>query len=223
MRKAQSVLLLILPIIISLSGCRKLPLSRFEVESTNAYVGETITFDNKTLNASTYLWDFGDGETSTTKEVTHKYTSVGTYTVKLTAYSKKGNASSMSNKVITVTKSQAQIDGEASSQLIMKSWSLDSLNLDENNGPTHVNYPVANLWGGTTEYLYIFSSPDVLTTHRDGVQESAHTWVFNSGTELEVDNQVIHNVTTLNGTRFVFSRPSSQDPNYTETWYFTEL
>ncbi|UTW65701.1 gliding motility-associated C-terminal domain-containing protein [bacterium SCSIO 12643] len=45
----------------------------------------TVTFDNLSVqqSATNFLWDFGDGNTSTQFEPTHTYTSSGTYTVKL--------------------------------------------------------------------------------------------------------------------------------------------
>lgn len=57
--------------------------------SLNAKVNETITFDatksfdvdGDTLN---YLWDFGDGTTSTEKIVNHTYSQPGSYTIYLT-------------------------------------------------------------------------------------------------------------------------------------------
>jgi PKD repeat protein len=46
-----------------------------------------IAFINQTNGTAllTYLWDFGDGGTSTEKDPVHQYTAVGKYTVKLTA------------------------------------------------------------------------------------------------------------------------------------------
>lgn len=43
------------------------------------------TFTNTSANSSTYLWDFGDGQTSTEENPVHVYPDAGTYTVKLTA------------------------------------------------------------------------------------------------------------------------------------------
>lgn len=47
-----------------------------------------VDFINSSISASDYLWDFGDGNTSTEFSPTHEYAAVGTYTVKLTASDK---------------------------------------------------------------------------------------------------------------------------------------
>ncbi len=44
-----------------------------------------VTFRNKSFNATSYLWDFGDGNTSTEKDPVHSYFAVGNYNVTLTA------------------------------------------------------------------------------------------------------------------------------------------
>ena len=50
-----------------------------------------VTFTNTSTGADTYLWNFGDGTTSTEKNPTHAYESAGYYTIKLKA--SKGNVS----------------------------------------------------------------------------------------------------------------------------------
>ncbi|WP_185289310.1 PKD domain-containing protein [Chryseobacterium lactis] len=55
--------------------------SRFIHQFTN---GTTIQFTNKTQNATTYLWNFGDGNTSTLQNPVHTYTASGDYNVSLT-------------------------------------------------------------------------------------------------------------------------------------------
>lgn len=52
--------------------------------------GLTVTFDNFSKDADSYLWDFGDGNTSTETDPVHAYTDEGTYTVKLTAKNSDG-------------------------------------------------------------------------------------------------------------------------------------
>ncbi len=46
----------------------------------------SIPFTNNSTNALTYLWDFGDGSSSTETNPTHNYTLLGTYNVVLTSY-----------------------------------------------------------------------------------------------------------------------------------------
>ena len=53
----------------------------------------TYTFGNLSDNATTYLWDFGDGSTSDEFEPVHIFPSIGTYTVSLTASDKLGAVS----------------------------------------------------------------------------------------------------------------------------------
>ena len=52
-----------------------------------------IEFKNTTVGANRYLWDFGDGITSTEQEVSYQYAEKGTYTVHLTAFSSANNCS----------------------------------------------------------------------------------------------------------------------------------
>jgi PKD repeat protein len=50
-------------------------------ESTN----ETVYFTNTSSNATSYFWNFGDGNTSTETNPTHIFTDDGNYTISLTA------------------------------------------------------------------------------------------------------------------------------------------
>ncbi|QEC67147.1 PKD domain-containing protein [Panacibacter ginsenosidivorans] len=50
----------------------------------------TVQFNNTSVNATTYVWDFGDGTTSALDSPQHTYTVSGNYTVKLIAISAGG-------------------------------------------------------------------------------------------------------------------------------------
>ncbi|MBI2968594.1 MAG: PKD domain-containing protein [Bacteroidetes bacterium] len=52
----------------------------------------TVDFTNQSTNAITYLWNFGDGNTSYLKDPQHTYTSPGFYSVTLYAYGGSGTA-----------------------------------------------------------------------------------------------------------------------------------
>lgn len=46
----------------------------------------TVNFVNTSINALTYMWDFGDGNTSNVQNPSHVYATAGTYQVSLIAY-----------------------------------------------------------------------------------------------------------------------------------------
>lgn len=63
----------------------KIPLVDFVADDMTPCVGQEILFTElATGTGLTFLWDFGDGTTSTLPNPTHAYDSLGTYTVSLT-------------------------------------------------------------------------------------------------------------------------------------------
>lgn len=68
--------------------------------------GGTVTFTNTSTNATSYIWDFGDGDSSTVANPTHAYATAGTYTVTLTAISTSAcNASTTKSVTISANPS----------------------------------------------------------------------------------------------------------------------
>ena len=64
-----------------------LPQSNFDVFGPGHWCDEvTVNFDNLSVNADGYLWDFGDGNNSTVETPLHYYGDVGIYDVSLTVY-----------------------------------------------------------------------------------------------------------------------------------------
>ncbi len=61
----------------------------------------TVAFIDESEGADTYLWDFGDGTTSTANQPTHTYASDGTYTVTLTVENECGQATT--SRVVTIS------------------------------------------------------------------------------------------------------------------------
>jgi PKD repeat protein len=63
------------------------PKANFQVSPTVVFVNdEKVRMFNLTQGADSYLWDFGDGDTSKVKEPYHKYMAEGVYDVTLWAY-----------------------------------------------------------------------------------------------------------------------------------------
>jgi PKD repeat protein len=54
--------------------------------------GLTATFTNTTSEATSYLWDFGDGQTSTEMNPVHTYAAGGPFVIKLTATNSNGES-----------------------------------------------------------------------------------------------------------------------------------
>lgn len=68
----------------------------------NFYDNFEIDFYNESTDATSYSWSFGDGQSSTEEEPSHRYSRPGTYTVTLTARNSKG--SHQATAQITITK-----------------------------------------------------------------------------------------------------------------------
>ena len=56
-----------------------------EADFTYLLTGTTVEFNNQSINADSYSWDFGDGGTSILEDPEYTYTESGMYTIELTA------------------------------------------------------------------------------------------------------------------------------------------
>lgn len=78
----------------------------FDFESELQCDGATVVFNNTSTGAFGFLWDFGDGTTSTEVNPTHVYTEAGTYSVQLTSVY---DASCVSTKVEEITVTEPEL------------------------------------------------------------------------------------------------------------------
>ena len=76
-----------------------LPVANFSISPTQGIAPLTVQFTDLSQNAESRSWDFGDGTNSTEQNPTHTYSTVGTYTVKLTV----SNKNDTDLKVATIT------------------------------------------------------------------------------------------------------------------------
>ena len=110
----------------------------------------TAVFNNTSLAGRTFLWDFGDGTTSTQTSPQHLYTSVGTYTIKLVAID-SSTCNLADSTVFTISVRDNPTAGI--------SFSPD---------PTEANTPVTfnNNSFGANRYKWLFGDGDTLNTLR---------------------------------------------------------
>lgn len=94
-----------------------LPAADFSFEKNDF----TVSFTNASNNATSYTWDFGDGNSSTDENPTHTYAAEGTYEVVLVASDDNGNSDT---KTSSVTVSTAQFSEAVLASTDGKSWSL---------------------------------------------------------------------------------------------------
>ena len=132
----------LLPILLCalfFTACKKLE-ANFEYSIDNL----TVSFDNKSVAADTFAWDFGDGsETSIEKNPSHTYAESGVYTVTLTV----SDGKSSDQKTLAI-----EVDPSAETE--PKGLTIRFVESDEN---------IANPERGLYAQIYYESSD--LTTH----------------------------------------------------------
>ncbi|MCX6350925.1 MAG: PKD domain-containing protein [Bacteroidetes bacterium] len=85
--KTLSTTLIILLAVISFNCSKKAePKACLTANKTTVVAAESISFTNCSQNSNTFVWDFGDGTTSTDNSPSHSYEGTGDYVVKVTAY-----------------------------------------------------------------------------------------------------------------------------------------
>jgi len=84
----------------------------FSVDPVKGEAPLEVSFTNKSINATSFLWEFGDGKDSTSILETpdpHTYYKPDDYSVKLTAISKEGCIDSLRFEKVSVDKSKLEI------------------------------------------------------------------------------------------------------------------
>lgn len=81
------------------------PISNFITTDTSITVGQSVTFTNLSLNATSFLWNFSGGfpSSSTSNNPTITYSTVGVYDVSLTASNIHGNDTETKQSYIKVS------------------------------------------------------------------------------------------------------------------------
>lgn len=89
--------------VLLVSSCNKRPVANFSIDDTTPDSDQLVNFTNLSADGKTYVWDFGDGTTSTEMSPSHAYSEPGAYLVELTVYSKKNKKVDSHADLIEVT------------------------------------------------------------------------------------------------------------------------
>lgn len=98
--KQTIYLLAFVTIFLASCGGGKEPVSSFKMDLPTEIAPVAVTFENTSEDAEAYMWDFGDGQTSTDANPVHNYEYWGTFTVSLTAIN--GSKSVISQQNLTL-------------------------------------------------------------------------------------------------------------------------
>ncbi|WP_319507323.1 PKD domain-containing protein [uncultured Methanolobus sp.] len=165
------------------------PVANFTADVTSGIVPMTLNFTDHSSNQSTgWLWDFGDGNTSTDQNPTHVYATGGTYNVSLNATNLAGSNVStqlsyisayevpVSNFSANVTEGAAPLSVNftdlSTNMPTSWSWNFGDGNTSNETNPTHtyvsagtynVSLNATNLAGSDistqTAYISVYITP----------------------------------------------------------------
>ena len=118
--------------------------SDYTTTNDTILLGNSFTPNNTSLNATSYLWSFGDGNTSTIANPSHMYNQIGTYTADLKAMQ---NATCFKNysKSITVIAKATGINDLSNNEV--KTYIINNVLTVELNNSNYKTISIRNTLG----------------------------------------------------------------------------
>jgi gliding motility-associated-like protein len=127
-------------------------IANFNTERDTFEIFELVQFNNTSLNADSYLWEFGDGYNSTIMNPKHGYNPEGDYTPCLTAYNRLGCEDSICKPLVIIFRGILDVanafspNGDGQNDIIyVKGY-----------GITELEFRIYNRWGEL-----VFESDDI--------------------------------------------------------------
>ncbi len=164
------------------------PIADFELASFS----ESVSFTNNSTDATEYLWEFGDGETSEEAEPTHTYAMNGTYVVTLTAINP------CSSSIATM---EVEVDGIAVPSAAF------SVNAQSGCAPFEVSFTDESL-NSPTAWTWLFEGGEPATSNEQNPVVTYNT----PGTydvTLSVSNAIGNNVVNRTEVVIVSAEPTA--------------
>ncbi|NOR87839.1 MAG: PKD domain-containing protein, partial [Bacteroidales bacterium] len=169
------------------------PSADFSANSNSINEGQAVSFtDLSTGNPTSWLWDFGDGNTSEEQNPEHTFTSEGIYTISLSAMNNEGSDTEIKNNYITVVSSNSEYQLETSFEPFELIDDLIQLSGDEPwDDPNYViDIPSEmNALGINVDYIVIADGFVACFNHE--TNESVYIYVF--GNDM-IDRGMLENI-----------------------------
>lgn len=143
------------------------PVAAFVADQTVIGKGETVHFTDQSINSVTsWLWDFGDGDTSTNQSPSHTYNTTGAYTVLLSVTNAQGSDIETKTDYITVINygnGVTDYDGNIYKTVIIgnQEWMGENLKAITYNDGTTITLEEDNTaWGNLSTEAYCWYDND---------------------------------------------------------------
>jgi gliding motility-associated-like protein len=170
------------PASIEFPAITKTPIARFTNNPQFLYKFSpplTVTFNNHSLYADFYTWDFGDGEVSEETSPKHTFTKEGTYRITLTATSKNNCATTITSNDLVLSNYSLLIPNAFSpnGDGVNDEFTVNVVNLQKyqlqvfnrNGSLVFSTYDIFENWKGTYKnapapvgaYYYVITGTDV--------------------------------------------------------------
>lgn len=120
------------------------PVANFVTQLVSGTLPFKVHFNNRSINSTSYKWDFGDSITSTQTNPTHTYINPGMYTVKLVATN--GNDMDVMTKTNLITVINLKANFEIDAFIITKDTVTNFINKSQ---------------GEATDYYWIFGDGNI--------------------------------------------------------------
>ena len=165
----------------------------------------TVNFNDLSTNSpSSWLWDFGDGNSSTDQNPIHTYTSSGSYSVTLTATNANGTNSLTQTNMITVNLggfSPTNPSCIPATQNGTLGFGITNVNLN------NLNVSSGNAIEGYSDFtcdstgLYVGLTYPISITHNSPTSHQCAVWIdFNNDGSFSISEEVIRTTSSLTTT-----------------------
>jgi PKD repeat protein len=137
---------------ISFAGCGQPPIASFSVDKELIIVGTPVHFiDQSTGKVTSWLWDFGDGDSSSEQNPSHVYAKEGDFSAILTVLNKSGNSTCETNigvlqspvagltgKDVALIGESIQFTNASSGDITSYSWDFGDGEISMEQNPSHI-------------------------------------------------------------------------------------